>query len=233
MPERKAGYGQYCPIARALDVLGERWALLIVRDMLVGATRFNELARGLPGLSRSLLTTRLRQLERAGIVERARGEYLLTPAGRELEPIVFGLGAWGARWTFGDPESVELDAELLVWWMHKRLDTSGLPGRRHVLHVRFRDDRRLFWIVVESGVPSVCLVDPGFEVDVTVASDVPSLYQVWLGRVTVEEAVQTGRLAFEGASEWTRRMPSLLRLSPVALLVRAALDEAARAAGAL
>ena len=222
MNERKTGYGQYCPISRALDLLGERWTLLIVRDMLVGTTRFNELARGLPGLSRSLLTRRLRQLERAGLVERVRNEYLLTGSGRELEPIVFGIGAWGARWTFGDPETAELDAELLVWWMHTRLDTSGLPGRRQVFHVRFTDDSRRFWIVIESGSPSVCTTDPGFEVEVTIRTDVGTLYQVWLGRLPLQDAVRSGRLAFEGPVAFTRRMPVILRLSPVAALVSAA-----------
>lgn len=222
MSERKAGYGQYCPISRALDVLGERWSLLIVRDMLVGATRFNDLARGLPGLSRSLLAKRLRQLERAGVVERVRGEYLLTRSGRELEPIVFGIGAWGARWTFGDPERDELDAELLVWWIHKGLDVSGFPGKRQVFRIRFSDDRRSFWIVVESGSPSVCLTDPGYEVDVTIASDVASLYQVWLGRLSLKDAVRSGRLAFEGPGALTRRMPAALRLSPVAPVVTSA-----------
>ena len=222
MTERKAGYGQYCPISRALDLLGERWTLLIVRDMLVGTTRFNELARGLPGLSRSLLTRRLRQLERAGLVERVRNEYLLTGSGRELEPIVFGIGAWGARWTFGDPETAELDAELLVWWIHNRLDTSELPGRRQVFHVRFTDDRRRFWIVIESGSPSVCTTDPGFEVDVTIRSDVGTLYRVWLGRLPLQDAVRSGLLAFEGPGAFTRRMPVILRLSPVAALVSTA-----------
>lgn len=222
MSEHRGGYGQYCPISRALDALGERWSLLIVRDMLVGTTRFNELARGLPGLSRSLLAKRLRQLERSGLVERAGGQYLLTESGRELEPIVFGLGEWGARWTFGDPEAGELDAELLVWWMHKRLDTASLPGKRQVFQVRFTDDRRLFWIVVESGVPSVCRTDPGFEVDVTIVSDVGSLYQVWLGRLPVKDAVRSGRLEFAGASALTRRMPAVLRLSPVAGAVTSA-----------
>jgi DNA-binding HxlR family transcriptional regulator len=221
MAKHGVGYGQYCPISRALDVLGERWSLLILRDMLVGATRFNDLARGLPGLSRSLLTKRLREFERAGLVERLDGQYLLTEAGRELEPIVFGIGEWGAKWTFGDPDPDELDAELLVWWMHTRLDTSVLPGRRHVLHVRFTDDRRRFWIVIEAGDPSVCLVDPGFDVDVTITSDVASLYQVWLGRLKVNDAIRSGRLEFSGPSALTRRMPSVLQLSPVASIVEA------------
>ena len=220
--------GQYCPISRALDVLGERWSLLIVRDLLVGTTRFNDLARGLPGLSRSLLAKRLRQFERAGIVERLGHHYLLTDAGRGLEPIVFGLGEWGARWTFGDPDPQELDAQLLVWWMHTRLDTSVLPGRRHVLHLRFSDDPRLFWIVVESGVPSVCMTDPGFEIDVTINTDVGSLYQVWLGRLPVKDAIRSGRLEFAGPSSLTRRMPAVLQLSPVAEMVTRRADRGAR-----
>ncbi len=221
MGKSESGYGQYCPISRALDVLGERWSLLIVRDMLVGTTRFNDLARGLPRLSRSLLTKRLRQFERAGLVERIGTEYLLTEAGRGLEPIVFGLGEWGARWMFGDPDPDELDAQVLVWWMHTRLDASVLPGRRQVLHIRFTDDRRVFWIVIESGDPSVCMSDPGFEVDVTITSDVSSLYQVWLGRLPLKDAVRAGRLEFSGPSTFTRKMPTVLRLSPVASLVSA------------
>ena len=216
MGEHGKGYGQYCPISRALDLLGERWSLLIVRDLLVGTTRFNDLARGLPGLSRSLLTKRLHQLERAGLVERVGRQYLLTDAGRELEPIVFGIGEWGARWTFGDPEPAELDAQLLVWWMHTRLDTSSLPGKRHVFQIRFTDDRRLFWIVIESGSPSVCLADPRFETDVTIVSDLASLHEVWVGRLPVKEAIRSGRLRFDGPSALVRRMPAVFQLSPVA-----------------
>ena len=220
-----AGYGQYCPIAHALDVLGERWSLLIARDLLVGTTRFNDLARGLPGLSRSLLTKRLRQFERAGLIERLDGEYVLTPAGRELEPIVFGLGEWGARWAFGDPDAEELDPDLLVWWMHTRLDTSPFPGKRHVLHLRFSDEKKRFWIVIEEGVPSVCLVDPGYEVDVMISSSLSTLYAVWLGRISLERAVRTGEVEFAGPKALTRRMPDVLRLSPVAEMVGAATGE--------
>ncbi|MBF6079413.1 helix-turn-helix transcriptional regulator [Nocardia beijingensis] len=209
-------YGQYCPISRALDVVGERWSLLILRDLLLGTTRFNDLARGLPGLSRSLLAKRLRQFERAGLVAKPGEEYLLTDAGRDLEPILFGLGEWGARWAFGAPRDDERDPALLVWWMHTRVDTSSFPGRRHVLHVRFTEDLRRFWIVVEAGVPSVCESDPGYPVDVAISSDVASLYQVWLGRLPLAHALRAGRVAFTGPPALTRRMPSVLRLSPVA-----------------
>ena len=209
-------YGQYCPISRTLSLLGERWSLLIVRDLLAGTTRFNDLARGLPGLSRGLLAKRLRQLEAAGVVERLRGQYLLTDAGRGLEPVVEALSSWGAQWTFGEPEPDELDASVLVWWMHTRLDTSELPGAHHVFHLRFTDDPQQFWIVVESGDPSVCLSDPGFDVDVTITSDLRALFQVWLGHLPLREATRSGRVQFSGPAPLTRRMPRVMQLSPLA-----------------
>jgi hypothetical protein len=173
-------------------------------------------------LSRSLLSKRLRQLEAAGVVERVDNQYLLTEAGRKLEDVVFGLGAWGAEFAFGEPEQHELDPETLVWWMHTRVDTSGLPGRRQVLHIRFTDDRRRFWIVVEDGCSSVCLSDPGFDVNVTVTSDVATLYQVWLGRMPLKDALRCGAIAFDGSPTFVRRMPAILMFSPAMPLVTAA-----------
>lgn len=151
-----------------------------------------------------------------GVVEAQIVGYLLTASGQELEPILFGLGEWGARWTFGEPRQEELDPGLLVWWMHSRLDTSSFPGKRHVFAVRFRDEVRRYWIVVESGIASVCVGDPGYRVDVTITADMASLYQVWLGRMPLSHAVRTGRVEFAGPSALTRRMPSVLKLSPVA-----------------
>lgn len=211
-------HGQYCPITRAVEALGERWSLLIVRDMLVGATRFNELARGLPGLSRSLLSKRLRQLAAAGIVEHLDGEYRLTRAGEELRPIVFGLGEWGARWAFDEPREEERDPELLVWWMHTRLDVSRLPDRRFVLHVRFRDERERFWIVVDATGPSVCTTDPGFDVDLTIEAELTAMLEVWLGRRSLRSALRDGTIAFHGPRALVRRMPDVLLLSPAAEL---------------
>ncbi|EWT01068.1 transcriptional regulator [Intrasporangium oryzae NRRL B-24470] len=222
MGRHDPGAGQYCPVSRTLDVVGERWTLLIVRDLLVGTTRFNDLARGLPGLSRSLLTKRLRHLERCGVVERAGSHYVLTPAGRALEPIVFGMAQWGAEWVFGEPQPEELDAQLLVWWMHTRVDTSGLVGERHVLHLRFADDPRRFWILVDHGVPSVCMADPGFPVDLTIRSDVASLYAVWLGHLPLSTALRSGRVLLDGPRAVTGRISEMLRLSPVSSFVTAA-----------
>lgn len=211
-------YGQYCPITRAVEVLGERWSVLIVRDLLCGATRFNDLARGNPRLSRSLLSKRLRQLEQAGIVEHVDEEYLLTEAGRDLESVVFGLGEWGAKWQFDDPREHELDVELLMWWVHGRLDFSELPDRRIVLEFRFHD-ADWYWIVRDSQGPSVCDHDPGFDTDVTIRTDVATMYQVWLGSLSLDAAQRSGRIRLSGAPGIRRRMSDVLELSPIAPVV--------------
>ncbi len=213
------GFGQYCPVTRAVEVLGERWSFMIVRDMLCGFTRFNDLARGLPGLSRTLLSKRLRQLERAGIVDHIDDQYLLTLAGEELRPIVFGLGEWGAKWQFGDPRANELDPQLLMWWVHRRLDFSFLPDRRWVLEFRFSDIKDRFWILKDAAGPSVCMSDPGFGVDAVVQSDLNTMYQVWLGRLGLHNALRNGSVELVGAPAVVRRLPSVMELSPVAPFV--------------
>lgn len=216
------GYGQFCPISRALEVLGERWSMLIVRDMLIGATRFNDLARSNPRLSRSLLAKRLRQLERGGIVEHAGDRYVLTEAGRELHDIVFSLGAWGARWQFDEPREEEMDPQLLMWWVHDRLDYSLVPQGRVVFEFRFDDVRERYWIHRDGQGPSVCSTDPGFEVDVTIETSLPTMYDVWLGKLDVRSAIRSGRVHVSGAATIVRKLPGILELSPVAPLVAAA-----------
>lgn len=215
------GYGQYCPITRAMEVLGERWSVLILRDMLVGVTRFNDIARGNPRLSRTLLSKRLRQLEQAGVIEHVDDQYLLTPAGEDLRSIVFGLGEWGAKWQFDDPRDSELDPELLMWWVHGRLDYSQLPDRRLVIEFRFSDQPQWFWILKDSQGPSICLHDPGFGVDATVRTDLSTMYQVWLGKLPLRRAVEDGRLELHGSPAIVRRLPAALDLSPIADVVAA------------
>lgn len=225
MSEKSVGYAQYCPISHALEILGERWSLLIVRDLIVGNRRFNDIARSEPRLSRTLLSKRLRQLEAAGIVLHVGDEYLLTDAGKDLEGVVFGLGEWGAKWAFDEPEDQELDPELLMWWMHSRIDSRVLDPGRTVLQFRFTDEPRLFWLVVDSGEPSVCFTDPGFEVDVVVRSDLRSLYEVWMGRVSIGSALRSGRIEFEGPDHLTRRMAHVFQLSPMAAAVASATSD--------
>ena len=215
-------YAQYCPIVRAVEVLGERWTLLIVREMLTGARRFNEMARGLPGLSRALLTRRLRQLEAAGLVERADdGGYDLTHAGQDLRPLVFGLAEWGARHAFGDPRPEELDPETIMWWFHGRIDTADVP-RRAVVQVDITDSRRVFWLVIEPEDASVCYTDPGFEVDAVMRTDLATLYQVWEAEIDLLDAVRAGIVELSGARWVVAGLPRWLLLSPVAPIVRAA-----------
>jgi DNA-binding HxlR family transcriptional regulator len=219
MEDGAKGYGQYCPIVRAVEVLGERWSVLIVRDLLLGTTRFNDLARGLPGLSRSLLSRRLRQLEVAGIVAKHDGEYLLTPAGRDLEPIVFGLGAWGARWAFGPPRRTELDPALLLWWAHSRIDASVLPERRVVLGFVLSDPTFHAWLVIDDAGVSVCKADPGFEVDAWLTTEVATLAEVWLGRMPMADAMRRGELVVTGRREVVDAVPRALLLSEIAGVV--------------
>lgn len=232
MEDDVRGYGQYCPISRALEVLGERWSMLIVRDLLCGATRFNELARCNPRLSRTLLAKRLRQLERAGIVDHVRDEYLLTPAGKDLEPVVFGIGEWGARWQFDQPREEELDPELLMWWVHTRLDFSAVEAPRVTLEFRFADARQRFWIVHDVQGASVCSSDPGFEVDALVESDLSTMYHVWFGQLDLRTAIRNERATVSGSAPLVRRLPSMFMLSPIAGIVGAVSSRPAAPAAA-
>ena len=213
-------YAQYCPIVRAVELLGDRWTLLIVRDMLVGASRFNELARGLPGLSRALLSRRLRQLQNAGVVVRTEDGYALTRAGTDLHPLVFGLAEWGARHAFGDPRPEEMDPETLMWWMHGRFDTAGI-GERAVIQVEISDRRRTYWLVLEPGDASVCYTDPGFDIDAVLRSDLPTLYRMWMGEIEMVEGVRAGTIELTGARWIVRGLPGWMRMSPIAGQVRA------------
>jgi DNA-binding HxlR family transcriptional regulator len=216
------GYGQYCPISRSAELLGDRWTLHIVRDLLTGTTRFNELIRGNPGLSRALLSRRLDQLERAEVVTHdPDGSYHLTPAGESLQPVIFGLAAWGARWAFGEPEPEELDPDLLVWWLHRRLDASKLPDPRYVIFIDFTDHPKRFWIVVEDE-PSLCLSDPRFEVDLTLRSDRSTLYRTYLGHQTLSSASRAGDLDLVGSRAAIQSFLRAFHPSPVAGIVAAA-----------
>jgi DNA-binding HxlR family transcriptional regulator len=213
------GYGQYCPISRSAELLGDRWTLHIVRDLLTGTTRFNELIRGNPGLSRALLSRRLDQLERAGVVGHdPDGSYQLTPAGQDLEPVVFGLATWGARWAFGEPEPEELDPDLLLWWLHRRLDASRLPSPRYIIYVNFSDHPKRYWIVVEDEA-SICLTDPRFDVDLTLRSDRASLYRTYLGHQTLSDASRAGHLDLIGSKGAIRNFIQAFQPSPVAAIV--------------
>ena len=220
-------YGQFCPVAKAMELLDERWTMLIIRELLLGSRHFNDLRRGVPRMSPTLLSKRLRTLTRVGVVERVedgnRVSYVLTPAGRELWPIVEGLGQWGTRWIH-DLGDEDLDPHLLLWDIHRNLDHEALPGRRTVLHFAFRDvtppaDR--WWLVATPDEVDICDVDPGHPVAVSVTSDLRALTRVWRGDLSWADALRSGRVALDGPESARRALPRWLKLSAFAPVPRA------------
>lgn len=217
-------YGQYCPVAKALEVLGERWTLLVVREMLCGSTRFGELQRGLPNISPTMLSKRLDELETAGLVMRKRipgqrgWEYFLTEAGGELGEIVNKLGVWGMRWVRGTLSEADLDVEFLMWGIQLNIDTAKLPGRETVLKFHFSDVKRAsdWWIVVTGGERDLCTDDPGKEVDVYFATDRRTLAEILMGDTSFKAARADGRLKLVGPPALLNSLSSWFRLSPFA-----------------
>ena len=226
-------YGQYCPIAKAAEIVAERWTPLIIRELAAGSSRFNDLERGLPGISRSLLVQRLRYLQHTSIVERHPigkgrvGEYRLTGAGQEMWQIVDKLGEWGVRWAFPEPSARELDPVLLLWFMRRRIDRDLLPPHRIVVQFDFRGaGRRTLWLLLERTDISVCLQHPGFETDLLVSADLNAFERVWFGRLTFAEAIRQGLIELDGPTALTRAFPNWLQLSHFAGLVKKVLAAA-------
>ena len=228
-------YGQYCPVARAAEILADRWTLLIIRELLADIKHFNELERGLPRISRMLLVERLRRLERTGVLERrgaSRGkptEYRLTAAGCELQRIIDDLGQWGARWAFGQPRPSELDPIILLWWMRRRVALENIPRRRVLIEFHFRNvQKQYYWLLIESADVSVCLKHPGFDVDLTVIADILSFYRVWLGHTSLSDALRRDQVRLEGSPADIRAFPQWFTWSPMAETIRAAVADRRR-----
>jgi DNA-binding HxlR family transcriptional regulator len=209
-------YGQYCPVARALEVVGDRWSLLIVREVLAGSRRFNQIERGLPGISRSLLAQRLALLERGGVIQRVPAPdgrthfYEPTAGGSELHAVVAALRDWGARWAFDDPRPEELDPAWLVSSMLQRRRPDALPPRRTVVEFRLRGGRRGYvWLLLDPRDDGdVCLKHPGFPVDLVVSAQADALFRVWLGRLSRAEAERRGLFRIEGDHALRRAFPT-------------------------
>jgi DNA-binding HxlR family transcriptional regulator len=214
-------YGQFCPVAMASEVLTERWTPLVVRELLCGSTRFNDLRRGVPLMSPSLLSKRLKTLERVGVVERRRGagqvvEYHVTPAGEELRPIIESMGTWGQRWARGDVKARHMDASLLMWDIHRNVHVERLPGPRVVVHFHLRgssDKKSRFWIVLEPESVDMCLADPGYDIDVFVDGHVRTMVDYWMGRIEFSDAVRSGDLRVEGPRPLVRALPTWFKRS--------------------
>jgi len=226
----KATYKQFCPVAKAAEIIAERWTPLVIRELLAGSNRFNELRRGVPLMPPSTLSQRLKRLEEEGIVERrsdAHGtRYELTAAGRELMPVIESLGSWGKRWIRRRPdERDDLDAGLLMWDIHRRLNVDCFPPNRTVLKFHLTDmppKMRFYWLVIHRGKVDICVRDPGFEVDLTVAVDLKTMTGVWLGDILIKRAISSGHMKLHGSKELARQFKHWLKLSVFADIEREA-----------
>jgi DNA-binding HxlR family transcriptional regulator len=220
-------YGQFCPVAMAAEVLCTRWTMVILRELLAGTTRFNELRRGMPRISPALLSQRLKELEEAGIIERSAVErepglfeYKVTEAGRELQGLVVEVGRWGHRWISSELSLQHLDAQLLMWDLRRNLVADPPPPRRRVIQFIYDDvpkKDRHWWVIVDPERPvDVCSVEPGFDVDLYVAVTLRTMTAIWMGYEDFAEAVADERVAFTGDSKLAEQLRKWLQLSPFA-----------------
>ena len=221
-------YQQFCPVAKAMELLDERWTMLVVRELLAGSTHFNELRRGVPKMSPTLLSKRLQQLIRAGLlVRRDDGqdvEYRLTQAGEELRPVVELLGAWGVRWV-GELGDVDLDPKLLLWDLHRNVDPALVPPGRTVVAFNFVDvpsKLRDWWLVLTPEAVDVCDFDPGYEVAVSVIGSLRRMVEIWRGDLGWPEAMRSGAVTLRGAESFRRALPTWLPPSRFAAVPRPA-----------
>ena len=217
-------YGQFCPVAKASDILGERWTMLILRELLLGTTRFNDLQRGLSRISPTLLSKRLKQLEEKSLLVRKRTpgqdryEYQLTACGRELEPVIEQLAVWGMRWAHGHMTDDELDVEFLMWDLQRRVRTDQLPNGETVLCFIFDELEKFktWWLVAREGEVDLCTENPGKDVDLYLKTQVRSLVEVWNGDLDLRKALREKLIRTQGSTGLVRTMPDWLGISPYA-----------------
>lgn len=222
-----ASYGQFCPVAMAAEILCTRWTVVLLRELMAGSTRFNELRRGVPRMSPALLSQRLKELEQAGLIVRrpVRGEpgtldYRLTEAGNELKPLIEAFGRWGQRWISSELSLTKLDVSLLMWDMRRNLDPRPLPRRRSTISFQYPDlpaGQKNWWLLVDPAASvDLCSIDPGFDVDLYVSTDLRTMTAIWMGLETVRQAVSGRRLKITGDSKLAADIQTWLGLSPFA-----------------
>lgn len=223
----QAGYKQFCPVAMAAEVLCTRWTVVLLRELVAGSTRFNDLRRGLPRMSPALLSQRLKELEAAGIITKAKStkprsahEYQLTEAGRDLRSVVETIGIWGQRWVETDLTLENLDPSLLMWDMRRNLNTKPMPEKRSVIEFLYSDlpmSQNRWWLIVEpTGDVDLCSVDPGFDVDLCVTTKLRPMTSIWMGLSTVESERKGGAMTLDGDPVLAGKMQTWLGLSPFA-----------------
>ncbi len=206
MPSKS--YGMFCPIAMACEVVEPRWTLLILAEMWLGATRFNEIRRGVPGISPTLLSKRLKEMEKQGLIERledrAKGtvDYVRTAKAVELEPVLDLLGDWAYRHVEPEVALNNLKPDYLMWNLRRQIDPSIMPERRVVVRFHFPDchkDEATFWLLVRPGMaPDLCLIDPGFDVDLFVEAELRALGSAWMGYSSLRSEISSDRIFLSG-----------------------------------
>jgi DNA-binding HxlR family transcriptional regulator len=200
------GYGQFCPVAKGAEIFNERWTPLIIREMMCGSKRFNEMKRGNPMISPSLLSQRLKFLEEAGVIEKRQpkgelAEYFLTQAGKDLGEMVVRLGLWGMKWARSRLTEDDYDPNLLMWDIRRRIDVSGFPERRVVISFMFQDmpsSRRAYWLIVDHGEADLCIKYPGFDVDLAFITTSKVMADIWMGYSTMKREMRNKKLTLSG-----------------------------------
>lgn len=217
-------YNQFCPVAMAAEILCARWTLVLLREFVAGSTRFNELRRGVPRMSPALLSKRLKDLETAGVLSRSPVpgepdvfEYRLTKAGEDLRPVIEAVGVWGQRWIETAASLKNLDPNLLMWDIRRNIDPTPMPLRRSTIQVIFSDlheTRRNWWLIVQPGKSvDLCSVDPGFDVDLYLSTDLRTMTEIWMGYIEASRAKDEGRLTITGNRQLEADLKSWLSLS--------------------
>ncbi|MFT4769293.1 MAG: DNA-binding HxlR family transcriptional regulator [Glaciecola sp.] len=220
------GYKQFCPVAMAAEILCTRWTMVLLRELLAGSSRFNDLRRGVPKMSPTLLAQRLRDLEQAGVVsknpvktQKNVFEYKLTDAGEDLRPLVIAMGTWGQRWVESQQSLRNLDPSLLMWDMRRNLNPSPLPNQRVVVQFLYGElpkSKQDWWLVVEpDGEVDLCWSEPGFEVDLYISTDLKTMTAIWMGLQTVQDSRDS--IKFSGSKNLQGSMQTWLGLSPFAV----------------
>ena len=225
----RGSYGQFCPVAMAAEIVCSRWTALVLRELLSGTTRFNDLRRGVPRMSPTLLSKRLKELEVAGVIvamptaQPGVVDYRLTEAGEELRAVVDSLGIWGQRWVESSLTLKNLDPSLLMWDMRRNLKPEPLPPRRSTINFTFPElsaARKSWWLVIDGGKVDLCGFDPGYEVDLYVRGSLYSMTAVWMGHLTLKAEVDAGNIELTGDKAIAHSMDQWLGLSPLAKAYR-------------
>ena len=214
-------YGQFCPIAKATEILGERWSVLIVRELLMGARRFNELQRGLGDISPALLTSRLKSFEAEGLVVKRRisgqrgSEYCPTPACDALLPVVIAMGEWGLCWARDKLTGDDFDIEFLMYYLERSIDPAQLPGDHTIIKFKFNDlsEQSDWWLLVDGKEVDICITPPGRDVNIYFTTTVRTMHDVWMGDRSYRDAMMSGDLVVEGEAALTKRISTWLRPS--------------------